>query len=109
VDDRGDERNIVMSSDTVHTATATAPVPHDHVVFTDLDGTEGVLVDLNTKQYFQLNATASLIWRGLARRAPADAIAQQMAAEYDVTIDHARRSVEAAIREFVAHRLVTAA
>ena len=61
----------------------------------ELDGTEGVLVDLNTKQYFQLNATASLIWRGVARGATADAIAQEMAAEYDVTIDHARRSVEA--------------
>ena len=82
-----------MSVNTVHTATATAtatgPVAHDHVVYTDLDGTEGVLVDLNTKQYFQLNATASLIWRGVARGATADAIAQEMAAEYDVTIDHA--------------------
>ena len=66
-----------------------------------------MLVDLNTKQYFQLNATASLIWRGVARGATADAIAQEMAAEYDVTIDHARRSVEATIREFVARRLVT--
>ena len=40
VDDRGNEGNIVMSVNTVHTATATAPVPHDHVVFTDLDGTK---------------------------------------------------------------------
>jgi Coenzyme PQQ synthesis protein D (PqqD) len=106
VDDRGDEGNIVMSANTVRTAPA--PVPHDHVVFTDLDGTEAVLVDLNTKQYFQLNATAGLIWRGLARGASVDAIAQEMAAEYDVTIDHARRSVDAAIRELVAHRLLAA-
>ena len=77
---------------------AAAPVPLDHVVFTDLDGVEGVLVDLNTKQYFQLNATASLIWRGLARGASVEAIAQEMAAGYEVTLDHARRSVEAAIR-----------
>ena len=95
-----------MSTHTIHTATA--PVPHDHVVFTDLDGTEGVLVDLNTKQYFQLNATASLIWRGLARDATADAIAQEMAAEYDVTIDHARRSVEAALGTLRAHGLLAA-
>ena len=94
-----------MSANADRTA---VPVPHDHVVFTDLDGVEGVLVDLNTKQYFQLNATASLIWRGLARGASADAIAQEMAAEYAVTIDHARRSVDTAIREFVARRLVSA-
>ena len=67
------------------------------------------MVNLNTKQYFQLNATASLIWRGLARGASVDAIAQETAAEYEVTLDHARRSVEAAIRELVAHRLVTGA
>ena len=66
---------------------AAAPVPLDHVVFTDLDGVEGVLVDLNTKQYFQLNATASLIWRGLARGASVEAIAQEMAAGYEVTLD----------------------
>lgn len=96
-----------MSANTVRTVTA--PVPHDHVVFTDLDGTEGVLVDLNTKQYFQLNATASLIWRGLAGGATAEAIAREMAAEYDVTIDHARRSVDTAIGELVRHRLVTGA
>ena len=95
-----------MSANAGRTAAA---VPHDHVVFTDLDGSEGVLVDLNTKQYFQLNATASLIWRGLARGASADTIAQEMAAEYDVTIDHARRSVDAAIREFVTRRLVAGA
>ena len=92
--------------DVRHADGTAAPVPHDHVVFTDLDGSEGVLVDLNTKQYFQLNSTASLIWRGLTRGASPDAIAQEMAAEYDVTVDHARRSVDAAIRQFVTHRLV---
>jgi hypothetical protein len=85
---------------------ATTPVPQDHVVFTDLDGTEGVLVDLDTKQYFQLNATASLIWRGLARGASAGQIAQELTAEYEVTLEHARASVDAAIRDFVAKRLV---
>jgi coenzyme PQQ synthesis protein D (PqqD) len=94
-----------MSTDTDRDA-GFGPVPHDHVVFTDLDGIEGVLVDLNTKQYFQLNATASLIWRGLARGASAESIAEQLTAEYHVTIDHARGSVEAAIRDFVAKGLV---
>ncbi len=27
-----------------------AAIPHEHVIFTDLDGIEGVLVDLNTKK-----------------------------------------------------------
>jgi hypothetical protein len=95
-----------MSIDRDATTDAT-PVPQDHVVFTDLDGVEGVLVDLNTKQYFQLNATASLIWRGLARGLAAGPIAAELAAEYDVTLDHARGSVDAAIRAFTTHRLVS--
>lgn len=87
-------------------AGATTPVPHEHVVFTDLDGTEGVLVDLDTKQYFQLNATASLIWRGLARGASIDQITGELTAEFDVTPDHARRSVDTALADFAAKRLV---
>lgn len=94
-----------MSTERDRPADAT-PVPQDHVVFTDLDGVEGVLVDLNTKHYVQLNATASLIWRGLARGLDADAIAVELTAEYDVPLEHARGSVVAAIRELLARRLV---
>jgi hypothetical protein len=86
---------------------STTPIPHDHVVFTDLDGVDGVLVDLDTKQYFQLNATASLIWRGLARGTAAELIAQEMTAEYDVTPDHARASVDTAIHDFAAKGLIS--
>ena len=82
------------------------PVPYDHVIFTDLDGVEGVLVDLNTKQYFQLNETASLIWRGLAKGTPVDDIAREMTELYDVTLEHAQSSVEAAVARFTAHHLL---
>ena len=85
---------------------AAAPAPRDHVVFTDLDGAEGVLVDLDTKQYFQLNETASVVWRGLAERlSPAD-IARRLTETYDVTLEHAQASVDAAIRDFTAKGLV---
>jgi hypothetical protein len=82
------------------------PRPYDHVIFTDLDGVEGVLVDLNTKQYFQLNETASLIWRGLLKGTSADDIARELTVAYDVTLEHARSSVEAAIARFSGHHLV---
>jgi len=85
------------------------PRPYDHVIFTDLDGVEGVLVDLNTRQYFQLNETASLIWRGLAKGTPLADIAREMTEMYDVTLDHALSSVEAAVARFRAHHLVNSA
>ena len=81
--------------------------PHDHVVFTDLDGVEGVLVDLNTKQYFQLNETACLVWRGLAKGTPLAEIADEMTGKYDVPPDKARSSVEAILEQFVTHQLVS--
>ena len=80
--------------------------PHDHVIFTDLDGVEGVLVDLNSKQYYHLNETASLIWRGLAKGTSVDGIAKETAELYDVTLEHAQASVETAIQHFTAHHLL---
>jgi Coenzyme PQQ synthesis protein D (PqqD) len=82
------------------------PRPHNHVIFTDLNGVEGVLVDLNTRQYFQLNETACLIWRGLAKGTPAADIARELTELYDVTLDHAQASVEASLARFSAHRLL---
>jgi hypothetical protein len=82
------------------------PRPYDHVIFTDLNGAEGVLVDLNTKQYFQLNATASLIWRGLVKGSSVADIARELTEVYDVTLEHAQSSVETAVARFSAHRLV---
>ena len=84
-------------------------LPPDHVIFTDLDGRDGVLVDLNTKQYYQLNETASVIWRSLARGVPFDDVVQQIVDSYEVTVDHARTSVEKIVRNLVASRLLTLA
>jgi hypothetical protein len=85
---------------------AALPLPPDHVIFTDLDGVEGVLVDLNVKQYYQLNETASLIWRELAKGQPIDDIAREMTELYDVTLERARSSVETAVGQFIALRLL---
>ena len=82
------------------------PLPFAHVIFTDLDGLEGVLVDLNTKKYFQLNETASLIWSGLEKRLPVSHIAKEMTERYDVTLERAVFSIETALRQFQAQKLL---
>ena|ERR1700730_12521388 len=86
--------------------TAAPPLPHEHVLFTDLDGLEGVLVDLNSKKYYQLNETASLVWRGLEKRMPVTSIAREMTELYDVTLDQAMCSVETVLRSFDAQKLL---
>ena len=82
------------------------PAPHDDVLFTEVDGVETVLVDLNSKQYFQLNETATVVWRALQKGTPVDEIAVEMTKIYDVTLEHARSSVDAVIREFGSYRLL---
>src|SRR6266853_3478318 len=85
---------------------AALPLTCDHVLFTDLDGVEGVLVDLNTKKYYQLNETASLVWRGLEKGMPISNIAQEMTELFDVTLERATLSVQTALRSFDAQRLL---
>jgi hypothetical protein len=82
------------------------PTPHEHVLFTDLDGLEGVLVDLNTKKYYQLNETASLVWRGLQKGMSIGDIAREMTECYHVTLERATLSVETAVTSFEVQKLL---
>ncbi|MGB8509125.1 MAG: PqqD family protein [Pyrinomonadaceae bacterium] len=80
--------------------------PLDHVVFTDFEGGEGVLVDLNTKKYYQLNETAALVWRWLEKGKTTDEITREMTAEFDVSQEHAAASVEKLLRKLLSQKLI---
>lgn len=87
---------------------ATELVPQEHVVFTEFDEGEGILVDLNTKKYFQLNETALIVWRGLERRSALDVIVGEITSAYDVTPERAAESVRKLLEELSAFKLVRA-
>lgn len=78
----------------------------DHIVATDFEGGEGVLVDLNTKKYYQLNETAMLVWRGVEGGRDLEEIVAEMTAAYDITRERARESVEKILRNFQSLKLV---
>ena len=84
----------------------TNPTPYEHIVFTEFDGSEGILVDLNTKKYYQINETAMLIWKGLEKGLPATEIAAQLTAAYEVTPEAALQNVEKAVKSFQTYQLV---
>jgi len=86
----------------------TNPLPCKHVVFTDFDGNEGILVDLNTKKYYQLNETAMLIWKGLEQGKTVNEIVGDVTASYEVTAEHANRSVRKIVDDFQSYKLVSA-
>lgn len=96
-----------MSTDPKHTPSADGR-PNAHVVFTDL-GDAGVLVDLDTRQYFQLNDTASFVWRRLLEGQALDEIVAALSAAYDVSPEGARDGVEAIASEFASRRLISMA
>lgn len=84
------------------------PRPHEHIVYTEFDGSEAVLVDLNTKRYYTLNETAMLVWRALERGRTKDEIVHELTGLYEVTPEHATAAVERLLTSLATHGLLRA-
>lgn len=76
-------------------------------MYTEFDGREAVLVDLNTKRYYTLNETAMLVWQGLERGQTTAEIARDICERYDVSEEHAISSIEKLLTSLSAHRLLS--
>jgi hypothetical protein len=87
---------------------ATNLTPGKHVVVTDFDGGEGILVDLNTKKYYQLNETAMVVWKGLEQGKTISEIAADIISQYEVAIEKATLSVQRIVDNFQTYKLVGA-
>lgn len=79
-----------------------------HVVVTDFAGGEGILVDLNTKRYFQLNETAMIVWKGLEQGKSIGEIVADFTESYEVEPDRATLSIERLLNSFQVYKLVSA-
>lgn len=78
---------------------------HQDVVYTDL-GEGAVLVHLGTKYYYSLNEVGLAIWKLLESTAGIDDLVQKLVSDYDVSEDHAKRSVSRFIEELKREHLV---
>jgi hypothetical protein len=83
-------------------------MPGKHVVATDFDGGEGILVDLNTKKYYQLNETAMVVWKGLENGKTVGEIVADITANYEVAPEKATLSVQRIVDNFQTYKLVAA-
>lgn len=70
------------------------------IVSTVFDDGDGVLVDLETKRYYQLNETAMIVWDGLERGNSIEEIAEKFTSTFDVQQEHAVNSVERILQKF---------
>ncbi|HSE30934.1 MAG TPA: PqqD family protein [Pyrinomonadaceae bacterium] len=80
--------------------------PLNDVIFTDFNGREGILVDLNSKQYYRLNETGSIVWRGLEKGNTIEEIVSRIESTYEVSVEHARASVEELLRNLESNKLI---
>jgi len=83
-------------------------IPGKHVVATDFDGGEGILVDLNTKKYYQLNETAMVVWKGLENGKSMGEIVTDITSSYEITVDKATLSVQRIVDNFQTYKLLGA-
>ena len=83
-------------------------IPGKHVVTTDFDGGEGILVDLNTKKYYQLNETAMVVWKGLEKGKTMGEIVSDITSAYEVPADKATSSVQRIVDNFQTYKLLGA-
>ena len=88
------------------TATQNLVQVHPDVVDTELDGAETVLLHLQSKVYFSLNATGTHIWRELKRGSSLTDITQRLQESFDVDAAHAEASVRALIDDLERQGLV---
>jgi hypothetical protein len=66
---------------------------HPNVVYTRLDDTSAALLHLDSKRYYTLNETGSILWRLLEAGDSREAMARALGAEFDVSPDEARQAV----------------
>jgi hypothetical protein len=77
----------------------------DDVLTAYLEG-EAVLLDLKTKQYYQLNATAARIWKGLEQALEPPRIVDTLVDEFAVDAATAQAEMERVIADLRARGLV---
>lgn len=81
---------------------------HPAVIFTPLDDNEGILLHLDTKQYYTLNESGRRIWEMAAQGQSTAEIARALSREYLVDEAAARRHIDALLTELVGEQLIVA-
>lgn len=77
-----------------------------NVVATTLKDSESVLLDVNSRRYYSLNATGTRIWQLLGDDGRVSEIAAALASEYEVSEEEAREHVSRLLGEFRAEGLI---
>lgn len=80
--------------------------PSPQALYTQLSEDEGVLLHLDTKRYYTLNETGSVIWNHLGKGLGLSEIVEKLQQEYEVETQHAQNSVLRLAQELNQEKLV---
>lgn len=75
------------------------------VLVAHLDG-ETVLLDLDTKNYFHLNTTASAVWKGLEAGKGREELIKGLRDQFEVEVSEAEQGVDLILDQLVSRNLV---
>lgn len=67
---------------------------------------EAIILHLETKRYYRLNATGAEIWKGIEAGEPRDALASRLVREFTVDLERATLEVDRLIDRLREARLV---
>lgn len=79
---------------------------HSSVLIRTFDDGESVLLNLDTENYFGLNAVGSRMWELLTSTPSIEDAYASLLAEYEVAPDELRRDLDTLIEQLVEHGLV---
>lgn len=79
---------------------------HPAALFSSLEGGEGVLLQLESRQCFRLNRTGARIWQLLNQGVRSDDLSWALEREFEVDAEHARKSVLRLLSELAAANLI---
>jgi hypothetical protein len=85
----------------------TYSVPAD-VLAAHLEG-EAVLLNMDTKDYFRLNATAACVWKGLERGLDRQGLVDELCASFEVEPAEAAAELDRLLAELERRGLIVAA
>ena len=67
---------------------------------------EAVILHLDTKRYYRLNATGAEVWKGIEAGEDQDVLARRLVREFTVDLQTARREVDRLVERLRDARLV---
>lgn len=84
----------------------TLKIDEKKVLYADLDPTEGIVLNTDTKNYYRLNRTGQVIWQQVAAGKSADEIADRLVTDFEVNRVEALADVKELLAQMKREQLV---